>query len=154
MLDDSLKELVRSSQTIVIAAPESPPWHKRDINFDNDAPPYKQTIFHYRAIKTLFGDVSPGSFIEVIEADTGIHQEEHYAYHVKNMTMCIAWTYYTQKYEVKDEEPRILFLQKDKAYFVHVNHTGYEGVEAEAEVLSLLEERSWLNYGEVGDWSF
>jgi hypothetical protein len=144
VLEETLYDLVRCSQCIVIATQENPPWHIREIPYSGgdseNVPPYKQTVFHYRVIKTLFGSDLTDHSIEVIEADTGTHQNEHFKYHAMNMTMCIAWQYYASKYDVNDADPRILFLCKENGELAHVNHTGYEGVQAEDEVLSTLSD--------------
>ena len=138
------EELVNRSSVIVVAKQDEPAWHHHEIIFfgrsKENVLPYKQTRFHYKVSETLLGDISSGSSIEIIEADTSMHQTEHYNYHAEKMTMSIAWQRYAQKYETHDGEPGILFLQQDNDGLSFIVQGGFEGIQALDEVRVLIEK--------------
>lgn len=143
----SLEDLVRRSDLIVIARPESPFITEKMIPLAKGrkrAPPFRLVTCHFQVIETLIHGWGPvPARIAVSAADWESDMEVAKQYYLKGISKHVVREYYESKTAPQDpgKQPVILFLYYRSESAEFVAQGGYESVEMKRTVVRLISKK-------------
>jgi hypothetical protein len=110
----TLDELIARANCILLVKPIEPFISFYDIPIHPDThtyPPHRERHQHFVVIKSLIGELTPGTPVDVLDANSEQALELHRDYYLKDMRKSPLYQHYTPDTPPADKAPRFIFLR-------------------------------------------